>query len=38
MDRSLEGDFDEIFGPSKIGDVREIAGIWGNGWYMWTGL
>ncbi len=38
MDRSLKGDFDEIFGPSKIGDLTEIPSIWENGWYMWTGL
>ncbi len=38
MDRSLEGDFDGIFGPSKIGDLIEITGIGENGWYIWTGL
>ncbi len=38
VDRSLEGDFDAIFGLSKLGDVTEIPGIWENGWYMWTDL
>ncbi len=38
MDRSLEGDFDGIFGPSKIGDLTKIPSIWENGWYIWTGL
>ncbi len=38
MDRSLEGDFDGIFGPSKIGDLTEIQGILEIGWYIWTGL
>ncbi len=34
MDRSLGGDFDAKFGPSKIGDLTEIPGIWENGWYI----
>ncbi len=35
---SLEADFDDIFGPSKIGHLTEIPGVWENGWYIWTGL
>ncbi len=38
VDRSLGGDFDAIFGPSKLGDVTEMPGIGLNGWYMWTCL
>ncbi len=38
VDRSLKGDFDGIFGPSKIGDETEIPCIGENGCYMWTGL
>ncbi len=38
MDRSLEGDFDAIFGPSKIGDETEIPCIGENGWYIGTSL
>ncbi len=30
VDRSLGGDFDAILGPSKLGDVNEIPGIWGK--------
>ncbi len=36
MDRSLRGDFDGKFSPSKIGDVTEIPGLDKNGWCMWT--
>ncbi len=35
VDRSLGGNCNAIYGPSKLGDVTAIQGIWENGWYKY---